>query len=86
MPGRSAFPAGASSRTTPTPWPPRCARPRKRSACRATQVEVIGQLPHYTTVTRFVVTPVVALVQPPLRRWQLDAFEVAEAFEVPLAS
>ncbi len=47
-------------------------------------VEVIGQLPVYTTITRYVVTPVVALVHPdaPL---SLDSFEVAEAFEVPLA-
>lgn len=47
-------------------------------------VEVIGAMPHYTTVTRFVVTPVVGLIAPdyPVR---LDAFEVAEAFEVPLA-
>ena len=47
-------------------------------------VEVIGQLPVYTTITRYVVTPVVALVHPdaPLA---LDSFEVAEAFEVPLA-
>lgn len=47
------------------------------------QVEVIGELPVYATVTNFQVTPVVALVDPPpvLR---LDPFEVAEAFEVPL--
>ena len=47
-------------------------------------VEVLGRLPVYTTVTRFVVTPVVALVRPPFEL-RLDAFEVAEAFEVPLA-
>jgi 8-oxo-dGTP pyrophosphatase MutT (NUDIX family) len=47
-------------------------------------VDVIGQLPHYTTVTRYVVTPVVALVHPPFDL-RLDAFEVAEAFEVPLS-
>jgi 8-oxo-dGTP pyrophosphatase MutT (NUDIX family) len=46
-------------------------------------VEVIGRLPPYTTVTRFIVTPVVALVQPSYEL-KLDAFEVAEAFEVPL--
>ncbi len=46
-------------------------------------VDVVGALPPYTTVTRFVVTPVVAILQPPLAL-QLDAFEVAEAFEVPL--
>ncbi len=48
------------------------------------RVEVIGHMPTYTTVTRFVVTPVVALVHPPFEL-ALDAFEVAEAFEVPLA-
>jgi 8-oxo-dGTP pyrophosphatase MutT (NUDIX family) len=46
-------------------------------------VEVIGALPTYTTVTSFVVTPVVALVRPQFTL-TLDAFEVAEAFEVPL--
>ena len=47
------------------------------------QVEVIGRLPLYTTITAFVVTPVVALVRPGFEI-RLDAFEVAEAFEVPL--
>jgi 8-oxo-dGTP pyrophosphatase MutT (NUDIX family) len=47
------------------------------------QVEVIGSLPAYTTITAFHVTPVVALVRSPLTL-ALDAFEVAEAFEVPL--
>ena len=46
-------------------------------------VEVVGRLPVYTTVTRFVVTPVVGLVRSPFEL-RLDAFEVAEAFEVPL--
>ncbi len=47
-------------------------------------VEVLGELPEYTTVTGYRVTPVVGLVSsPPALR--LDAFEVAEAFEVPLA-
>lgn len=48
------------------------------------QVEVLGRMPVYTTVTRFVVTPVVGLVAPDYRL-KLDSFEVAEAFEVPLA-
>jgi 8-oxo-dGTP pyrophosphatase MutT (NUDIX family) len=46
-------------------------------------VEVIGALPHYTTITSYVVTPVVALVDPGFTL-ALDRFEVAEAFEVPL--
>jgi len=46
-------------------------------------VEVIGQMPTYLTGTMFVVTPVIALVQPHYRM-QLNAQEVADAFEVPL--
>jgi 8-oxo-dGTP pyrophosphatase MutT (NUDIX family) len=51
------------------------------------QVEVIGALPAYTTITSFVVTPVVALVHGPLELSQLalDRREVAAAYEVPLA-
>lgn len=49
----------------------------------ASAVQVLGTLPVYTTVTRFVVTPVVGLLQPPLQLAP-DPFEVAEAFEVPL--
>ena len=46
-------------------------------------IEVIGALPTYSTVTGFVVTPVVALVEPGFTL-NIDAFEVEEAFEVPL--
>jgi 8-oxo-dGTP pyrophosphatase MutT (NUDIX family) len=46
-------------------------------------VDVLGVLPHYTTVTNYVVTPVVALVTPPFTL-RPDSFEVAEVFEVPL--
>ncbi len=48
------------------------------------RVEVIGTLPAYTTVTSYVVTPVVGLVHGPLALTP-DPFEVDEAFEVPLA-
>jgi 8-oxo-dGTP pyrophosphatase MutT (NUDIX family) len=50
---------------------------------RRERVDVIGRLPDYTTITGYVVTPVVALVTPPFDL-VLDDFEVAEAFEVPL--
>lgn len=46
--------------------------------------EVIGTMPTYTTGTMFIITPVVALVRPDYRL-TLNAFEVADAFEVPLA-
>lgn len=47
-------------------------------------IEVIGQLPVYSTVTAFQVTPVVGLVEPGFTLTP-DPDEVAEAFEVPLA-
>jgi len=47
-------------------------------------IDILGQLPLYRTVTAFEVTPVVALVRPEFVL-RLDAVEVAEAFEVPLA-
>ena len=50
----------------------------------ASHVRVLGQLPTYTTGTGFVVTPVVSLVEPGFEL-ALEAFEVAEAFEVPLS-
>ena len=46
-------------------------------------VDVIGQLPVYTTGTGFHVTPVVALVQPPLSL-KPNPGEVDAVFEVPL--
>lgn len=49
----------------------------------AQAVDVLGQLPDYTTVTSFVVTPVVALIAPNVRL-QPNPQEVAEVFEVPL--
>lgn len=47
-------------------------------------VDVIGQMPTYTTGTGFIVTPVVGVVEPGFSL-HLDPFEVAEAFEVPLS-
>lgn len=47
------------------------------------QVRLIGRIDTYVTRTGFEVTPVVGLVAPPLSL-TLDAFEVAEVFEVPL--
>ena len=50
---------------------------------RSDQVEVVGTLPDYTTITGYHVTPVIGMVAPPLSL-VLDTFEVSEAFEVPL--
>jgi 8-oxo-dGTP pyrophosphatase MutT (NUDIX family) len=50
----------------------------------AARVEVVGALPRYITATGYDVTPVVGLIEQPFQL-RLDSFEVAEAFEVPLA-
>lgn len=47
-------------------------------------VETLGELPTYTTGTRYAVTPVVALVDPG-HELVLNAYEVADAFEVPMS-
>lgn len=47
-------------------------------------VDVIGTLPEYLTATAYRVTPVIGLVERPFTP-VLDAFEVSEVFEVPLA-
>lgn len=47
-------------------------------------VDVLGQLPRYTTVTGFAVTPVVGLIDRSAR-FEPDPGEVAEVFEVPLS-
>ena len=47
-------------------------------------LDIVGFLDPYQTVTGFRVTPVVALVRPGFEL-ALDAFEVAEVFEVPLS-
>jgi len=46
-------------------------------------IRVLGTLPTYTTGTSFIITPVVALVEPDFAL-KINAFEVADAFEVPL--
>ncbi len=46
-------------------------------------IEVLGTLPVYSTISNYLITPVVALVEPDFTL-ALDSFEVAQAFEVPL--
>jgi hypothetical protein len=46
-------------------------------------VQVLGNLPTYVTGTSFIITPVVALVQPDFTMTP-NTMEVADVFEVPL--
>lgn len=47
-------------------------------------VEVLGQLDDVPTPSGFIITPVVALLEPPPARYRPNPAEVAEVFEVPL--
>lgn len=48
------------------------------------KVDIVGRLAPYDTSTGFRVHPVVGWIEPPLS-FKLDAFEVAEVFELPLS-
>jgi len=81
--GQISFPGGRAEDTDADAAATALREAEEEVGLPRTQVEVLGELPPYTTVTHFVVTPVVALVTPPFTL-ALDSVEVAEAFEVPL--
>lgn len=81
--GQISFPGGRSEPEDPNAEATALRESEEEVGLARAQVEVLGRLPDYTTVTRYVVTPVVGLIHPPVDL-KLDAFEVAEAFEVPL--
>lgn len=82
--GQISFPGGRSEPDDDGPTGTALREAHEEVGLTPAHVDVIGVLPVYTTVTHFVVTPVVALVKPRFEL-ALDPFEVAEAFEVPLA-
>lgn len=83
-PGQISFPGGRREAADHSPAHTALREAAEEIGLAATHVDVLGYLPEYLTSTGFRVTPVVAMVTPPFDL-QLDAFEVAEAFEVPLA-
>lgn len=82
--GQISFPGGRSEPDDANATDTALREAEEEVGLRRHQVEVVGELPVYTTVTSYSVTPVVGLVTPPFEL-ALDTFEVAEAFEVPLA-
>ena len=83
-PGQVSFPGGRVDLGDADAVATALRESREEIGLHASHIRVLGQLPTYTTGTGFVVTPVVSLVEPGFEL-ELEAFEVAEVFEVPLA-
>ena len=82
--GQISFPGDRVEEEYPSPVATALRETEEEIGLSRAHVEILGYLPEYRTGTGFRVTPVVALVKPPFEL-ALDAFEVAEAFEVPLS-
>lgn len=83
-PGQISFPGGRVEDTDVSAVMTALRETEEEIGLDPDRVELLGELPEYCTGTGFRVTPVVGLVHPPFAL-KLDDFEVAEAFEVPLA-
>ncbi|KON80403.2 CoA pyrophosphatase [Azoarcus sp. PA01] len=83
-PGQISFPGGRVEKADVSPVMTALRETEEETGLDPERIELLGELPDYFTGTGFRITPVVGLVHPPFEL-KLDAFEVAEAFEVPLA-
>ncbi len=82
--GQIAFPGGRRDEDDDSAAACALREAHEEIGLEARHVEVLGELPTYTTGTMFIVTPVVALVDPG-HQLVINAHEVADAFEVPLS-
>jgi len=83
-PGQVSFPGGRVEDEDASPIDTALRETEEEIRLHRAHVELLGCLPQYQTGTGFDITPVVGLVTPPFEL-QLDPFEVAEVFEVPLS-
>jgi 8-oxo-dGTP pyrophosphatase MutT (NUDIX family) len=81
--GQIAFPGGKADAQDDGPVATALREAHEEVGLAGEFVQVIGTLPQYTTGSQFVITPVVALLNPSFVL-SANAFEVAAIFEVPL--
>ena len=82
-PGQISFPGGRAEKHDAGPTATALREAEEEIGLAPAQVEILGYLNRYETITGFAVTPVVGFVRPPLAL-RPDPSEVAAAFEVPL--
>ncbi|MCP5366520.1 MAG: CoA pyrophosphatase [Hyphomicrobiales bacterium] len=82
-PGQVSFPGGHIDRVDTSPEDAALREAEEEIGLMRERVRIVGRLDDYLTRTGFRVVPVVGFVEPPFDL-NLDPFEVAEAFEVPL--
>ena len=80
-PGQISFPGGRVEPQDVSPAATALREAEEEVGLDPARVEVVGYLPVYRTVTGFCVTPVVAIVKPPVDL-RPDPGEVADVFEV----
>lgn len=81
--GQIAFPGGKSDEGDADAMATALREAQEEIGLNPALVQVLGTLPNYVTGSAFIITPVVALVEPTLTL-TLNAYEVADVFEVPL--
>jgi len=82
-PGQVSFPGGHIDDVDGTPEDAALREAEEEIGLQPDRVDIVGRLDDYVTGTGFRIVPVVAFVEPPFDL-DLDPFEVAEVFEVPL--
>lgn len=82
-PGQVSFPGGRADEIDQSPMDTALRETEEEVGIKPHQIDVVGTIGLYQTVTSFNVVPVVGFIQPDYQL-DIDTFEVAEVFEVPL--
>ena len=81
--GQISFPGGRVEQGDANPRATALRETQEEIGLASAAVDIVGEMPEYTTATGYRVTPVIGLIERPFSL-TLDEFEVSEAFEVPL--